>query len=395
LTKRFLIAFDVEGPIINPNFDFAWLTLENFVKKSDLQKLYEKVKVFDEYDDKRWLHERTMEGHSTGATPIVASLLSIACGAKNDTLLDLAKKHLKFTPGATRLVKWLRDEKQVQPYLISSAHPAAILPVAYELQILSSHVFCNGYQLTQKKSEGFDKLRETKRSSSEQVMLKETNERFPYDEYSGSRTLYGFIDNYLDVCGKMNKLYTASEVDEHTLESFKAEQEQLLGKLKSEGEKLAEDLWYLLYSEVGLMGAHRKKLALMEIERRENVGKENLIYVGDSIVDADAFAYAGHGISINCTNREALLSSEMNVATPTLCSLTVLIEFITSNQNLTIQSKDILQKKMNEEISAEEGAVPQARVFSTKEINNNTDAVTQANRLCKDYIKRIKSNNVF
>ena len=91
MTKRFLIAFDVEGPIINPNFDFAWLTLENLVKKNDLQKLHDKVKVFDEYDDKRWLHERTMEGHSTGATPIVASLLSIACGAKNDTLLDLRR----------------------------------------------------------------------------------------------------------------------------------------------------------------------------------------------------------------------------------------------------------------------------------------------------------------
>jgi predicted HAD superfamily phosphohydrolase len=143
------------------------------------------------------------------------------------------------------------------------------------------------------------------------------------------------------------------------------------------------------------MGGHRKKLALMEIERRENVGKESLIYVGDGLVDADAFAYAGHGISINCTNREALLSSEMNVATPTMFSLTVLIEFIASNQNLTIQSKDVLQKKMNEEISAEEGVVPQARVFSTKEIHNSTDVVTQANRLCKDYIKSIKSNNVF
>jgi predicted HAD superfamily phosphohydrolase len=389
------MASDVEGPIINPNFDFAWLTLENLVKKNDLQKLHDKVEVFDGYDDKRWLHERTKEGHSTGATPMVASLLSIACGAKNDALLDLAKKHLKFTPGAQRLIKWLRDEKQVQPYFVSGAHPAAILPVAYELQIPSSHVFCNGYQLTQKKSESFDKLRETKRSSNEQVMLKEINERFPYDEYSGSRTLYGFIENYLDVCSKMNKLYDAKEVDEHGLESFKAEQEQLLGKLESEGEKLAEDLWYLLYSEVGLMGGHRKKLALMEIERRENVGKESLIYVGDGLVDADAFAYAGHGISINCTNREALLSSEMNVATPTMFSLTVLIEFIASNQNLTIQSKDVLQKKMNEEISAEEGVVPQARVFSTKEIHNSTDVVTQANRLCKDYIKSIKSNNVF
>jgi predicted HAD superfamily phosphohydrolase len=395
LIKRFVVAFDVEGPIVNPNFDFAWLTLENLVKGSDLRKLHDKVKVFDEYDDNRWLLERTLEGHSTGATPIIASLLSIACGAKNGILLDLAKKHLKFTPGATRLVKWLRDEKQVQPYFISSAHPAAILPVAYELQILSSHVFCSGYQLTQKTSEGFDRLRETRQINSEQVMLKETNERFPYDEYSGSRTLYDFIDNYLDICGKMNKLYTASKVDEHKLKSYKAEQEQLLGKLESEGEKLGEDLWYLLYSEVGLMGAHRKKLALMEIERRENVGRESLIYVGDSIVDADAFAYAEHGISVNCTNREALLSSEMNIATPTLSSLTVLIEFITSNLNLSIQSKDFLEKKMNEEILAEKGTVPKARIFSMEEINNDTDAVTQANRLCKDYVKRIKFNNAF
>jgi predicted HAD superfamily phosphohydrolase len=386
------MAFDVEGPIINPSFDFAWLTLEELVKKSDKKELYDKVRIFDEYDDNRWLHERGIMGHSTGATPVISSLLLIASGARNEVQLDLARKHLEFTPGAIRLVRWLKDEKQVQPYLVSAAHPAAILPVAYKLEIASSHVFCNGYQLTEKKTQSFDGKRQTKRINADQILLEEIHERFPYDDYSGSETLLKFLDNYLDVCGEMNKFYTATKVDEHALGFLKEKQEQLLGEVESKDEKLAEDLWYLLYSEVGLMGAHRKKLALMEIERRENVQKDSLIYTGDGMVDADPLAYAGHGVSVNCTNREALLSSKINIATPTIASLVHLIEFVTSGKTLTIESKDVLQREMNVEPSTEE-TVPRTKVFTQKEIHKNIDVVTQANRQCKDYVKKAKPNN--
>jgi predicted HAD superfamily phosphohydrolase len=392
LIKKFVVAFDVEGPVINPRFDFAWLALNEFVKGNDKEKLYQKVKIFDEYDDERWLHERETGGHSTGTTPIICSLLSIAFGAKNNVLLDLARKNIDFTPGAKQLVRWLKDKKKIQPYLISSAHPAAILPVAYELGIASSHVFCNGYQLAQGKAETFDKKRQTNHANSEQILLEEIHERFPYEVYSDSQTLLKFLVKYLDLCIKIHEHYAIGRVDEKALESLGTEQERLIGEVEGENTELAEDLWYLLYSEFGVMGAHRKMLTLREIQRREKVGRENLIYAGDSIVDADAFAYSGHGVSINCTNKEALLSSQINVATPSVISLSHVIELLSSGKTLTAKSKYMLQQEISADISKDE-KIPPAEVFLENEIHGDLDPVIQANRLCKDYIKKTKPCN--
>jgi predicted HAD superfamily phosphohydrolase len=391
LIKRFVVAFDVEGPVVNPRFDFAWLILEELIKRSDKQELYRKVKIFDEYDDERWRHERETQGHSTGATPIISSLLSIAFGTKNNTLLDIARKNIDFTPGAKELVEWLKDQK-IQPYLISGAHPAAILPVAYELGIASSHVFCNGYQLTQKKAESFDRKRQGKTANIEKTLLEEIQERFPYDDYSRSEALLEFLNKYLDVCSRMHAYYLANRIDEKALGLLKAEQEQFLGEVGDKDPRLAEDLWYLLYSEVGLMGAHRKKLALIEIQRRENVGRESLIYTGDGLVDADPLAYSGHGISINCTKEETLLSSQINIATPTVFSLSHVIELSSSGRRLTAESKDILVHEINAGISKEKG-IPLAKVFMKNEIHKNLEGVIKANSLCKDYIKKTKLSN--
>jgi predicted HAD superfamily phosphohydrolase len=395
LNKKFVVAFDVEGPIVDPSFDFAWLVLENLVKVNDLKTLSEKVKVFDEYDDNRWLRERGMEGHSTGTTPIVSSLLAVAYGAKNEDFLNLAKQHLKLTPGASRLLGWLKDEKRIQPYFISSAHPAAVLPVAYKLGIPSSHVFCSGYQLAQAKAESYDKQRTEKLDSDDQTMQKEIKERFPYEKYSNSESLQNFLNRFLDLCVEMNKSYASGRTDEEAVRNSREKQLRLLEEARKEISTLADDLRYLLYSEDGVMGAHRKKRALMSIEKLEKAKKENLIYSGDSIVDADAIAYAGYGISINCTNRQALISSKINVATTTLESLIPIIEHISSGADLTIELRDTIQERINEAISPGNQTTPPTRIFTRNEIDNKIEAVMQANRLCKEYMKKIKSDIMF
>ena len=393
--NKFVFAFDVEGPIVNPSFDFSWLTLENLVKSDDLENMSEKVKIFDEYDDNRWLRERGMEGHSTGTTPIVTSLLAVAYGAKNDDFLDLANRHLKLTPGANQLIRWLKDEKRIEPYFISSANPAAILPVAYKLGILSSHVFCSGYQLNTAMAERYDKLRTERPDIHEEIMRKELGERFPYDKYSNSESLQHFLARFLDFCVEMNKSYASGRTDEEIVRSSRDKQLKLLEETRQEIGTLADDLRYLLYSEDGVMGGHRKKRALMLIEKLEKTKKEKLVYSGDSIVDADAIAFAGHGISINCTNRHALISSKINVATPTLESLIPIIEHIASGGELTVELRDIMQDKLNESVNPRIEAIPPTQIFTKNEIDGRIETVTQANRLCKEYIKKVKSDTIF
>jgi len=390
LAKGFVVVFDVEGPIINPKFDFAWLMIENLAKESRIRDLNDRVKAFDEYDDNRWLHERRAKGHSTGTTPVISSLLAIAHGATNELFLTLARKQLTLTPGATQLLTWLKNANGIEPYFVSSAHPAAVLPVAYQLGISSSHVFCNGRQLTMKEAEKFDKKRREKPNDNNQIMLNEIQERFPYERYSNSKILRQFLDDYLEICIEMNKLYAQSETNESALQSKKREQLELLGRIKKEDSNLAKDLRYLLYSEDGVMGAHRKKQALIIIEKREKVKKESIIYVGDSIVDADPLAYAGHGISVNCTNKEALLSSRINVATPSLESLIPLIEFIASNKPMSSESKEDLEKEISKRISSGAQVALASKLFTANEVMIDINAVTQANRLWKDYVKRLQ-----
>jgi predicted HAD superfamily phosphohydrolase len=393
--NKFIFAFDVEGPIVNPSFDFSWLTLENLVKSDDLKTISEKVRIFDEYDDNRWLRERGMEGHSTGTTPIITSLLAVAYGAKNDDFLDLANRHLKLTPGAGQLLRWLKDEKRVQPFLISSANPAAILPVAYKFGVLSSHVFCSGLQLTRTVAERYDKLRTTTPDNEQETIREEMKERFPYDKYSNSESLRRFLDMFLDLCVEMNKSYASGRTDEEIVRSSREKQLKLLGEARKDVGTLAEDLRYLLYSEDGVMGGHRKKRALMLIEKQEKTRKEKLVYSGDSIVDADAIAFAGHGISINCTNRQALISSKINVATPNLESLIPIMEHIVSGEELTLEARDLIEGRVNEATVAQIKAAPPTRIFTKNEIDTRTDAVMQSNKLCKEYIKKMKSDIAF
>jgi predicted HAD superfamily phosphohydrolase len=390
LEKRFVVSTDVEGPIINPKFDFAWTMTENLVKENNIIDLIDRVKAFDEYDDNRWLYERKAEGHSTGTTPLISSLLTIAYGGDNKLLLKLAREHSTFTPGATQLLAWLKETKRIEPYFISGAHPAAVVPVAYKLGISSSHVFCDGYQLTQREAEDFDERRREKRDENNQTVLSEIRARFPYEKYLNSQNLRRFLDRYMELCNKINGLYVQTPVSERTLRSMKREQLSLLGDVRKMDSSLAKDLRYLLYSEDGVMGAHRKKQALTLIEEREKVRKEYLIYIGDGMVDADPLAYAGYGISVNCTNKDALTSSRLNVATPNLESLIPLIDFITSGRIMLPESKKDLEKEINKSISSGAQSAPASMLFTANEIKADINGVTQANRLCKDYIKKLQ-----
>jgi hydroxymethylpyrimidine pyrophosphatase-like HAD family hydrolase len=288
------------------------------------------------------------------------------------------------------LLRWLKNTKRIEPYFISGAHPALVVPAAYKLGISSCHVFCNGHQLTEKEAEIFDKKRREKPDENHQTILNEVRERFPYEKYANSQTLRQFLDRYLEICIKINDLYIQNQISESRLQSMKKEQLGLLREVRKIDSDLAKDLKYLLYTEDGVMGAHRKKQALALIEKREKAKKECLIYIGDGMVDADPLAYAGNGISVNCTNKDALLSSRLNVATPNLEALIPVIDLIVTDKHTLPESKDYLEKEINKRISSITNTAPESVLFTADEIKADINAVTQANKLCKDYIKKLQ-----
>jgi hypothetical protein len=193
----------------------------------------------------------------------------------------------------------------------------------------------------------------------------------------------------MEICEHINELYAQNPISETALQTTKKEQVSLLAEVRKTDSGLAKDLEYLLYSEDGVMGAHRKKQALILIEKREKVRKEHLIYIGDGMVDADPLAYAGYGISVNCTNKDALFSSRLNVATPNLESLIPIVNFIASGKRMSPESKNDLEKEISKRIPSRAQATPASILFTVNEIKADINAVTQANRLCKDYIKKL------
>jgi predicted HAD superfamily phosphohydrolase len=346
------IAFDVEGPIWK-NFDLAWLTLEKLVKPEIRKSFYEKVRVFDSYDDLRWIEERARKGHSTGTTPIISSLIAFLSGLRNKHLLSATRSYAKPMEGVGELVDWLRS-RELDPYFISSSHPASALHASYTFGIKSRKTYCSGKQLSKRELEVFDKPR---RSMGKRFIDFELGHRFPFEGLGEKGELRHFLDSYLELCERMNKVYKAKAKGD--LEELKKEQILLLERVKDE--RLRESLDYLLYRERGVMGGHRKREIL------EEIGGE-IIYIGDSIVDADALEYSsrnGLGIAINCTNKQALLACDLNLVCNSLMELKRVISNFLSGRNLRTK-------------------LGRRKLFGRKEIEENLEGVIEENRKMRE-----------
>ena len=341
------IVFDVEGVILNPKFDLAWLTLDELVEPELRDKFYERVKEFDEYDDNRWVYERGRKGHSTGTTPIVSLCIAACSGVSDIHLLRFALKHMKENPGIEKVMGNLGKD---DVYLVTSSWPGVPLTLSYFYEIPLQNVFSMGHQLNE------EEIKKYSWNPRKQLFL-----RSPLPILRNyPRELENFLDEYLESCGEWNEAYKEGETEK--LDRILREQRKIFNEVRPR--KLREELKYLLLKEKGIMGAHRKREVL------EKLGEpEEIIYFGDSIVDADPLAYARWGVSVNCTNRYALQSSNLNIATTNLEKLGKVIE--------GIKNKDL------QSIREEEGM----KVFFREEINSNLEAVIRENRKCKEELK--------
>ena len=142
---------DVEGPVTNPGFDFAWLTLDSLSHRLK-EKYYEKIKRFDEADDGIWLNERNEQGWSTGTTPIISQCLAACDGKTDDDLLAITKQKIVENKGIDEVIKFLKEE-DIEQYFVTSSYPAVSLLLGYKYDIPSSHIHCSGHQLS-----GIEKL---------------------------------------------------------------------------------------------------------------------------------------------------------------------------------------------------------------------------------------------
>ncbi len=291
-----MIVFDDEGVIDNPGLDFAWLCLRKYIPDS-YRKYYEyMVKMFDEYDDLRWLYERNLEGHSTGTTPIIVLCILALFNIDDDELIRYALKVKHENVGIDKVLIWILKELNIEVLIVSNAYPAIPLLSALKYGIKTSNVYTSGFQ--HEAHAGI--LRDMN------DLVQEVYKRSPLRILTRYRSeLKSFLTEHLNVCLKLRSEYLGR--NEKLINRLIRKLEQIVNFLESS--ELRSVLKYLLYDECGVMGGHNKRRVL---EKRCG---SDVIYLGDSIVDADALSYANYGISINCVNEHALLASKLNIAT--------------------------------------------------------------------------------
>ncbi len=292
---NFIIAFDIEGPVASPSFDFTWLCLEQTSKQ-----FYERIKLFDEYDDLRWAHERRRRGikHSTGTTPLI-SLLAAACEGFTDLQLkEIACEKMKLSRGAEELMEWLICEREILPYFITSSYPAVSLLLGRKFNIPSSHIYCAGNQLSGVELLKFD--------SNPNFDL-ELRSRSPVELWNKKQAEAAeFLEKYLENCIELRNCYIRNKNSIHSLLRL---QRKIFGEIKDE--ELRAYLINLILKQRGVMGGYNKKRVL----RKLSPNPRYALYIGDGIVDADCLEYAKYGIALNCIDSFALNSCKFNIAT--------------------------------------------------------------------------------
>ncbi|MCS7365590.1 MAG: hypothetical protein NDF54_09150 [archaeon GB-1867-035] len=354
------VGLDVEGPLVNPRADFAWLVYDNLLSE-EIKAIFprEVCEFYDsKYDDGRYLWEllsKKRKKYSTGKWPLVSLCLAVCDGINDEKLIEYARKTTQENPGTSELLKYLMEKTNGNVYLITSSYPAVPLLISYKYDISNSKVVSMGLQ-------GSSLWRDSI-SFEEEVHLRSPASKIgcPLDD------LERFLIRYLYICECLGRAYeNENKTQIHYLLKV---HDSLFNRLHSPQKEVLE---YMFLEEKGCMGSHRK------VEAMKSRTKKNTkwIYIGDGIVDAMALKFADYGISINMTNTHALFFSKLNVATTNVSTLIPILDSIFSNK--------FEPKKLKKELKSSE-----LEIFTRREIHKYPLAVTVANKRMKNTLKEL------
>jgi predicted HAD superfamily phosphohydrolase len=368
-------GFDVEGPLVNPASDFAWLTYDQLLSESTKEEFPRKRCVdYDEnLDDGRYFYElNNSVRHSTGMWPALSLALAAYDGKNDSDLTAFAEKTTQLNPGTDKLMNDLLKKFDGEVFLITSSYSAVALNVAKKYDIPFSHVATNGFQRS---------LTDRRRDIAEEI-----ENRSPMLVLSGNKKGLGkFLHEYLDVCDALGQLYSAAMTEEYKKEigkyntkedslhlairNFKDSHDELFEKIHDSN--LSFGLKDLFLMEEGVMGSHRKVDAMRKFRDNRRLWS----YAGDGIVDGMPIDYAYYGISINMKDKHALRLSKMNFATTDMSHMIPVFDAM-FNGNFNRQMKERLDSE-------------KLRVFTPIDIQQDIDAVIKVNGEAKNKLKEL------
>jgi len=368
LEMKTIVIFDVEGPLVNPKFDLAWVLLDKLLAEEKItQDTYDLVKRFDDYDDARWLKEREKKVWSTGTTPAISRLIATWCGMKDREILDFVKEGIVVNKGVPELMSFLEDNN-IETYLVSSSAPQQAITTREQFKhIPPSQVFCAGKQLKSNEKEYLDSLHKENKP----LVSAELGMRSPTEILEDQRELGGFIQNYLLNCKKWVDDYDSGG---ENLEAIQKEQDLLFENIKDSD--LKKSLEYIIKYQKGMRGGHRKAEIVEQIKEQNPDAK--IVYVGDSIVDADV--KADIVIATNCKDKYAIQSCDISIATTDFKYVKEIFEDIHEGRVRDIPT--YVEQRQSVWYNNEE-----VHIFSQEDIENNLGEVLGTNTEFKKKLK--------
>ncbi len=352
---KHIVGLDVEGILVNPAADFAWLTYDNLLSEKTKAIFPREVCEFydSKYDDGRYLYElnrNIKKRWCTGTWPLLSLALAAYDGIDDYKLIKYAKLTTQKNPGTDELLQYLTEKNKGRFYLITSSYPAVPLKIADEFGIPFKNVFSLGYHCEWSKVKFEDVV----------------DSRSPFFDFKKSE-LDKFLYKYLYICERLGEAYEKKDDDK-------------ICYLVEEHNKIFEDINNPIFRktlkgcflEQNLcMGSHRKVEALKSVTKGEKV-----IYVGDGIVDAMPIKFADYGISMNMTNEHALLFSKLNVATTNISNLIPIFDSIFKGR--------FNPKKLKKELTSDD-----VKIFTPEDIQQKTKEVIAINREMKAELKKL------
>jgi predicted HAD superfamily phosphohydrolase len=351
---KYIVGLDVEGVLVNPAADFAWLTYDNLLSERTKAIFPREVCEFydSKYDDGRYLfklNKKIEKKWRTGTWPLLSLALAAYDGIGDDELIKYANLIAQKNPGTDELLKHSIKKSEGKVYLITSSYPAVPLKIADEFGIPFKNVFSLGYT-----------------SPIEKEFYWEVRSRSPLDHFFDV-DLEQFLYQYLYICERLGAAY--EKRDKSQIQWLVKEHNKIFEKIKKPLlRKVCEDSFL---NQSICMGSRRKVEALKSVAKREKI-----IYVGDGIVDAMPIKFADYGISMNMTNEHALLFSKLNVATTDVSDLIPIFDSIFEGR--------FNPKRLKKELDSDN-----VKIFTPEDIQQKTKEVIAINREMKAELKKL------
>jgi energy-converting hydrogenase A subunit R len=278
-----IFASDCEGPISKN--DNAFELASQFIPKGDSF-----FTLISRYDDVL-VELVKREGYKAGDTLKLILPFLKAYGATNETITEYSTRNILLVPGSKETLQFIRGF--MPAFIVSTSYEQYMRALCHTIGFPFENVYCTRLDL--------DKYKISEEENTKLKQIKEEMDKLPIPEIpKGAKSLQELPKKMQQTVARLDEIFWK------TIASMK------MGRV---------------LSEVNPVGGFEKAAAIKDIAAKLKTSLSNVMYVGDSITDVQAFQLVGgaggltvsfNGNSFAVREAEIAVLSENTIATSVL-----------------------------------------------------------------------------